>query len=211
MPDISQELKDAENALRDFIAQRLTKSLGTQWIEFCGVTAERIEKWKERKKIEEKRLSSTGVVDERLIYYADFYDLRTILKCRWAEDFSEVFGKWKQMEVWLDTLEEMRNPEAHRRELLPHQKHLAAGISGEIRTRIVRSRSQEVSPDAFFPRIESARDNHGNVYFGDSKSVSTGIVLHPGDELQFVITASDPYGEMVEYGIMSTNGIMWSE
>jgi len=148
IPDISQVLKDAENALRDFIALKLSKSLGENWIDQCGVTAERVEKWKERKEIEEKKQRSGGVVEERLIYYADFYDLRTILWHRWAEDFSEVFGKWKEMEAWLGTLEDLRNPEAHRRELLPHQKHLAAGISGEIRTRIVRYRSKGISTES---------------------------------------------------------------
>ena len=43
-------------------------------------------------------------------------------------------GEWKTMEVWLDELEKLRNPDAHRRELLPHQKQLAAGIAGETGT-----------------------------------------------------------------------------
>lgn len=209
--DISQVLRDAENALRDFIAFKLQKSIGDSWIERCGVSPARIEKWKERKEIEEKKQAS-GVVEERLIYYADFYDLITILKHRWSEDFSEVFGKWKEMEVWLSTLEDLRNPEAHRRDLLPHQKQLAAGIAGEIRTRIVRHRSRDVAVDNYFARIESARDNHGNLFTaGGSKNVRTGTVLHPGEDLEFIVTASDPYGQKLQYGLTAQSDSHWQD
>ena len=210
--DISQVLRDAENALRDFIAFKLQKSVGDSWVEQCGLPEQRIEKWKERKEIEEKK-QAAGVVEERLIYYADFYDLKTILKHRWSEDFSKVFGDWKEMEVWLNTLEDLRNPEAHRRELLPHQKHLAAGIAGEIRTRIVRYRSKDVSVDNYFARIESARDNHGNLFTAgdDAWCVSRGTVLHPGDDLEFVITASDPYDQKLEYGLGVRGSLRWQD
>jgi hypothetical protein len=145
--DITQALKDTENALRDFISSVLQKKFGGNWVEQCGVSPERIKRWQERKVEEEKR-QKFGVIEERLIYYADFYDLKTILKKHWVGEFSEGLGDWKTMEVWLDELGRLRDPEAHRRELLPHQKHLAVGIAGEIRTRIVRYRSkQETSED----------------------------------------------------------------
>ncbi|MCX5718513.1 MAG: Swt1 family HEPN domain-containing protein [Nitrospirae bacterium] len=146
--DVTQALRDTENALRDFIASALSKSLGDDWVEKCGVPPDRIQKWKDRKLVEESRQES-GVVDERLIYYADFFDLKTILKKNWSGEFSEALGDWKTMEVWLNELEKLRDPDAHRRELLPHQKHLALGIAGEIRTRLpiefrleVRNRSK---------------------------------------------------------------------
>jgi len=66
--DVTQALKDTENALRDFIASVLSKKFGANWIEQSGVTAEKIKKWQERKAIEEKR-QKFGVVEERLIYY----------------------------------------------------------------------------------------------------------------------------------------------
>jgi hypothetical protein len=75
--DVTQALRDAENSLRDFIAAVLSQSLGPNWVEQSGVSPERLAKWRERKVIEEKRQES-GVVEERLIYYADFYDLKTI-------------------------------------------------------------------------------------------------------------------------------------
>ncbi len=76
--DVTQSLKDTENSLRDFIALMLQKQLGDSWVEKCGVSTERLDKWKERRVAEEKRQKS-GVVEQRLIYYADFYDLRHLL------------------------------------------------------------------------------------------------------------------------------------
>jgi len=49
--DVTQSLKDTENLLRDFIVVVLQKSLGESWLDTCGVSGERINKWKERKTI----------------------------------------------------------------------------------------------------------------------------------------------------------------
>jgi len=211
--DITQALKDAENALRDFVSNILIKKFGADWINQCSVPPERIETWKERKSVEEKR-QKFGTVEERLIYYADFYDLKTILHKNWPGEFKEALGDWKTMEVWLDELGRLRDPDAHRRELLPHQKHLAVGIVGEIRTRIVRYRSKQETAEDYFPRIESVRDNFGNIYPSDTGIiVITKTILRPNDVIEFVITASDPLDAKLEYGF-STNfewDTIWQE
>jgi len=106
------------------------------------------------------------------------------------------------MEVWLDELGRFRDPDAHRRELLPHQKHLAVGIAGEIRTRLVRYRSKQETSEDYFPRIESVRDNFGNLFPSEPGSyVLTETILRPNDIIDFVITASDPCDAQLEYGI----------
>lgn len=160
----------------------------------------------ERKTIEEKRQLS-GVVEGRLIYYADFYDLRTILKKHWSGEFSKALGDWKTMEVWLSELEKLRDPDAHRRELLPHQKHLILGISDEIRTRLIRYRSKQETSEDYYPRIESARDSLGNIYtFGNAVSINTKMCLHIGDVIEFVVTASDPLGANLQYRFIEYDG-----
>jgi len=199
--DITQALKDTENSLRDFIVITLRAKSGESWLETCGVSVERLEKWKERKAEEEKRQES-GVVEQRLIYYADFYDLRTILKKHWSGEFVAALGDWKTMEVWLSELEKLRDPDAHRRELLPHQKHLVLGIAGDIRTRLVRYRSKQETSEDYYPRIESARDSLGNLYtYGEPKIILTGMRLRVGDVIDFTITATDPLGETLQYRI----------
>ena len=211
--DITQSLKDAENSLRDFIASVLSQSHGVDWVDKCGVSPERLAVWKERKISEGKRQES-GVVDERLIYYADFYDLKTILKKNWADEFPKALGDWKTFEVWLTELEKLRDPDAHRRELLEHQKHLAIGICGEIRSRIVRYRSRKETTDDCFPKIESARDNLGNIWVPGTLGlpiVLTNMTLRPGDSIEYIVTASDPEDLILKYGIVIGDGssIKW--
>lgn len=197
--DATRALKDAENVLRDFISHTLERAYGEEWVNECGVTDERISKWRERKVIEAKR-QETGVTEERILYYADFYDLKTILKKHWDKYFSEALGDWKTMDVLLAELEKLRDPDAHRRELLPHQHHFALGISGEIRTRISRYRSKQETGESYFPRIESARDSLGNIFTtGQNGYVATRHKLRPGDSVDFVITASDPLGAELQY------------
>ncbi|CAG1020875.1 hypothetical protein DOJK_00626 [Patescibacteria group bacterium] len=199
--DVTQALKDTENLLRDFIAVVLQKAFGDNWLDKCGVSEERIKKWEERKTSEENRQLS-GVVEERLIYYADFYDLKTILKKHWSGEFSKALGDWKTMEVLFTELEKLRDPDAHRRELLPHQKHLILGISGEIRTRLIRYRSKQETSEDYYPRIESARDSLGNIYtFGQMAFINTKMCLRIGDVVEFVVTASDPLGANLQYSL----------
>lgn len=202
--DATQALRDSENALRDFIAITLERSLGPEWVGKCGVTSERIAKWSERKADEHKR-QEAGVVDERLLYYADFYDLKTILKKHWQGDFSEALGDWRRFEVFFDELARYRDPDAHRRELLPHQQSLVLGIAGEIRSRLVRWRSRRETPSDCFPRIESARDSLGNLWLPSLGTgfhhLDTGTTLRPGDTVDFVITARDPDDLPLEFSL----------
>ena len=112
--DITQALKDTENSLRDFISVVLGAKLGESWIEKCGVSSQKLEKWKKHKADEEKRQLS-GVVEQRLIYYANFDDLITVLEKHWQGEFSNAFGEWDRMEVFLKELKNLRDPDAHRR------------------------------------------------------------------------------------------------
>ena len=41
MLEVTQALRDAESALRDFIAATLERTQGRDWIDKCGVTADR--------------------------------------------------------------------------------------------------------------------------------------------------------------------------
>jgi hypothetical protein len=211
--DVTQALKDAENSLRDFIFAALNATHGDSWLDHLGVSSDRIAKWKERRDTEAKR-QEAGVVEERLLYYADFYDLFPVIKKNW-QLFAPVFGELRTIEVWLKELERLRDPDAHRRELLPHQKHLVLGISGEIRNRIVRYRSKEETAEDYFPRIESVRDSLGHIWTagsGLSDLISGKVTLRPGDVIDFVVTANDPLGQPLSYGmrLLARSGeIVW--
>lgn len=197
----SQALKDVENSLRDFISLILWNKHKENWIQNCGITQKRIEQW-EAKKVEDAKKLQSGITEERLIYYSDFYDLVTIIEKNWETDFKIVFADLATFRVFFKQLENFRNPDAHRRELLTHQKHLIIGIAGEIRNRMVAYRSKMETDDDIFPRIESIRDNYGNIWIPSKEFyVNTETLLHPGDVLEFIITATDPLGGKLFYGL----------
>ncbi|MES2680235.1 MAG: hypothetical protein V4635_10135 [Bacteroidota bacterium] len=199
--EVSQALKDAENSLRDFIQSSLSDKFGHEWPASSGISAERIVKWNERKIVEQKR-QSNGTPDDRLIYFADFYDLKTLLHKNWPNVFSQVFGEWKEMDVFLTILESFRDTDAHRRELLSFQKHLVFGISGQIRSKIVRYRSMNITRTEYFPKFESIKDNYGNIWTPEKEpQINTNVILRPNDNIEFILTASDPEGLPIEYKI----------
>jgi len=212
--DAHEALKEVENSLRDFIARVLEGEYGDEWIDECGVSVKRIERWKERKAAETKR-QQTGAVEERLLYYADFYDLGTILRKNWSGEFSQALGgKWKTIEVFLTELEKLRDPQAHQRELLPHQKHLIISISGEIRNRLVRYRCKMETGDDYYPRLECVRDNLGHVWVpADNDLLNTGARLRPGDTVEWVVSATDPMDDTLSYNayIIGVGETGWQE
>lgn len=204
--DANQALKDAENSLRDFIAASLERKFGNDWVDQCGVTEDRIAKWRERKQVEQKK-SGPVAPEERLIYYADFYDLPVIIRKNWDWLFKDVFGDLKETELLLAQLARFRDPEAHRRELMPHQKHLVLGIAGEIRAQITSYRSRQETSHDYYPRIESVRSDIGDSWvFGGPDGVSTGKKLRVGDKVTFVVAASDPLGEPLHYQMTVIGG-----
>lgn len=197
--DISETLKSAENSIRDTISFVLTKKYGADWPSYSGISEQRLAQWQEKRTAEEKKL---GRSDPRIIYYSDFYDLQTLIKKNWDNGLSEVFGKQREIEVLLEILEEIRNPDAHRRELLPHQKHLAIGISGRIRTTITEYFSKMETGESYYPRIECVQDNFGNSWtLGDGSPLATGRSLRPGDVIEFSVSATDPLGEVLEFAV----------
>jgi hypothetical protein len=115
--DISLTLKNFENSLRDLINEILSNAKGDNWFDNCGLSDNRIQSWRDSKEREQKRIKHS---DERLIYYSDFYDLKEIVKKNWEIEFTNIFKSKKEFEILFDLLEQYRNPEAHRRELLPY-------------------------------------------------------------------------------------------
>ena len=197
--NVSESLASAENSIRNLIVYILTKAYGESWPENCGISEERISKWREKQETESKRLSRS---DPRLIYYSDFYDLLPIIKKNWNNGIKDVFLDQTKITIYLSILDKFRNPDAHRRTLMPNEQHLILGITGEIRTIITRYFSLMESGESYYSRIELAQDNLGNtLHAGENKIKFTENKLRPGDILQFKVSASDPLDEEIIYGL----------
>jgi hypothetical protein len=200
--NVGEQLRLTENVLRNLIASVLEEKLGEDWIQNTGVTPERLDNWRRKRDEEDKKLA-TGNLETRLLYFADFYDLKTIILKSW-DDFKEVFGEKKELEVLLSTLEDFRNPTAHARGLLPYQEHLAVGICGELRTKVARHRSKKETTQDCFPRIDSAYDNHGHTF--PHKYPIVRPTLRVGDRIEVVVEATDPEAMPLEYRFFVISG-----
>ncbi len=53
--DVTQALRDAENAVSDLIAYELSRKLGEDWIEKCGIDPSVLKGWRSKKKTEDSQ------------------------------------------------------------------------------------------------------------------------------------------------------------
>jgi hypothetical protein len=210
--DVEAELKRLENSIRDFIEYVLRQKYGRGWIDRLEITPERVARWTERKETESKRLSGEELED-RLLYYSDFYDLRTIIKKHWQDGFAEAFGKLKVVEVLLGEMEKLRDPNAHRRELREHQKHLIAGVSGELRIQMMKYRGKREDADKYFPVLEAVSDSLGNKVSNPSyaQTLQSQHPVRVGDEVEIRAFSTDPLGDDLEFSIARIGQKDWSE
>ncbi len=199
--DVRQILLDTEVGLRDFIAMIMRQQLGEDWILSSGLTEKRIAELFERRERFEERQNSISE-ENQLVNYTDFLDLKNIIDKNWEGDFELAFGDIETLRTYLTILERYHDPDKHNRQLLTHQKHLILGITGVLRNRMVLYRSWKEHGKKGFPKMESIRDNLGNLWtVGKPKKVKTGVSLRVGDVLEFVITAKDPEDMDLEYRV----------
>jgi hypothetical protein len=201
----SDDLNAAENALRDLIERVFAvHHPGGLTAAALGVTDDRLAKWLDAKEIESKRRDGVRP-EERLLYFAEFSDLLTIINRSWAL-FLPCFGDKQKLNVYLTRLVELRNPVAHSRHLVPFEQHLVAGMTGEIRQQVTLYLSTMSDERQHFPRIERVEDSFGNVGHGRATSgsghVALALVLHPDDVVTFVLDAWDPGALSVTWNVL---------
>ncbi len=185
-----------ENVLRDLIQDVLGDKYGAEWIT-QRVDEDTRERWQDR--LTEERGRRAGVkVDDRLIYYSDLSDLPKLLKNDW-EAFKPCFGNLKKTEIDLKRLIGFRHAQQHGRDLVPFERDLLAGITGEIRNKVTVFQSERGPDKEYFPKIEYVADSFGNVARKSEGWVNTGLTLHPGDEVTFQCRGWDPKGEPLDW------------
>jgi len=166
-----------------------------------GVTPERIATWKEKREIEQKKKKGI-LLETRIIYYSDFYDLYKIIDKNWTS-FKPIFIDKKRFEIFFNEVENCRNTIAHGREILSFQNDLLKGIIGDLKNQIINYHSNNMNPDDVFVKILKISDSLGNIWESSdiTKIYSSKKVLKVGDKLEFIIEAFDPNGREIEYFI----------
>lgn len=205
---IQDDIFRLENSLRSIVADVLRVNYGVQWLNHLGVSEERFGRWEERR-VEAAKHSTGAVVEQRLLYYADFHDLWSIINHNW-ELFKPCFGDKKETEVYLTRLNELRNPTAHSRPVLQHEESLAEGMSRELRQKITifRNTGAGGTEPEHFCRIEEVSDSFGHRAAGRASGeqivdARNNITLRPGDVVAFAGSAIDPHGRPIRWRISS--------
>lgn len=169
------------------------------------VTDERIAKWKEKRDIERKK--NKGVlIESRIIFYSDFYDLRTIVEKNW-ELFIPILQDKKRFLVFFKEMEQFRNTIAHGRPLILGQENLMKGIAMDLQNSLTIYNNRIKMKDDYFIEIGTIRDNLGNSW-GKSifKKNKTIPVLKVGDFYEINIEANDPKDRKIQYLISTIDG-----
>jgi hypothetical protein len=192
MRDYTDDLSAVENSLRLIIERVGQDTYGADYLPRLNVVPKSIKDW-ERNRTRETERRGAGIREERLLYFSNFSDLEKIVLDNWPL-FEPVFKRRDQAEVFLSKLRELRNPDAHRRELTEAEKSLIVGMAGELRTQIIRYLSERDTPDEYFPRMESLRDSLGNSFNPPKRPV-----VRVGATIEFIAEAWDPFGATLEY------------
>jgi hypothetical protein len=184
------EINEFENTLRRIIIKIIGEADDAQY----SVSEVRISNWKEKREIELKK--NKGVqFENRLIFYSDFYDLKTIISKNW-ELFKPIFYDKKRFDVFFTEIEKYRNSIAHGRNLLRSQENILKGITSDLKNLITIYHNKNKMKEDYFIEILKVTDNLGNNW--NVKGDGTPL-LRVGDTLELIVEANDPKDRKIEY------------
>lgn len=188
-------INEYENTLRRLIISIIGSEDNVDY----KASPDRIEKWKEKREIEIKK--NKGLLFEnRILYYSDFYDLKTIIDKNWNL-FLPILNNKKRFEIFFKELENYRNTISHGRNLTTSQNLLLEGILIDLKNTITIYHNKNEMKEDYFIRIIKINDNLGNIWDSDLKV--TEPILRVGDQYELVIEANDPKDREIEYKIFT--------
>jgi hypothetical protein len=206
-----EAIEACETALRQVLQLVVPASVGEDWLT-KQLPPEKLAQLDQRREEERKKRALRGVAStpESLLAYADLYTLRSLAEKNW-QILVPALGKKSETGTLLKRLDDLRNPIAHNRPLVPFEQDLAAGIAGEIRNRVTIFMSTNDPAGDIYPRIEFAQDNFGHSIdpirvepSGIGGHLETGQVVYEGDVLTFTLRGSDPQNRDLEWQIHSS-------
>ncbi|WP_146083598.1 MULTISPECIES: hypothetical protein [unclassified Rathayibacter] len=208
----SVALNTCETALRSLIVSCYSREYGASWLERVASTATRGD-WEARADTELRARGSKGVgaVPPAGLDYANFYDLVGIASADWAP-LAAALGARKNVLPLLKRVNDLRNSISHNRPLLPFEKDLLSGISGQIRNQVTLYLSSQDPAGEIYPRIESIADSFGRGFESTTGrgeiagAVTTPLILvQPGDQVVFTCFGLDPQERELEWSITGAN------
>lgn len=187
-----------ENTIRKLILD----ILGNSEENIYKISNDRVEKWRKKRLIEQKKHNGI-LIEKRLIYYSDFYDLKTIIDKNWEKLLPILKNKSRFMTFFIE-MEQYRNTVSHGRNLTKSQQDLLSGIYLDLRNLITIYHNKNEMKDDFFVRINVISDNLGNSWPGNNSN----LILRVGDYYEVIVDASDPKNGKVKYQLITNKGVV---
>lgn len=197
-----------ERALRQLMGRELRREYGPGWLARIS-TPEQRDVWQGRHDDEVTRRPGVVAVPAVGLEYSELYELIEIAGKHWGP-LAKALGKKAKMLPLLEHFERVRNTASHSRDLMPFERDLMSGISGEIRNKVTLHMTTTDPDGDPYPRIESATDAFGNTIeiAPELTELAGGLsrplaLLHPGDAVKFTCTGVDPRGRDLDWWLTS--------
>jgi hypothetical protein len=192
---LNPRTNEYENTLRRLIINIIGADDNSDY----KISEERIIKWKEKREIEIKKNKGLSF-ENRILYYSDFYDLKTIINKNWNL-FLPILNNKKRFEIFYKELENYRNTKAHGRNLTRSQNLLLEGILIDLKNSITIYHNKNEMKEDFFIRIVKMNDNLGNIWDPNLKGKKP--FLRVGDNYELIVEANDPKDRVISYRIFT--------
>ncbi len=196
----NDSLRNLEENLRTIISFVMENKYGNNWLDKLKIDNKKIEDWKSKRDEERKRFRN-NILENRLIYYSDFYDLKMVILKHWDDCFSDVFKDKAEFEVLFNIAGGFRTNIAHHRTLYNHQKMLLKGIEERFSFQIAEYRADRDNEDSYFPKITNVLINGYDI-----TDISQSLKLHEkkyhvGDKIRVAIKTISPSDVKIKYAI----------
>ena len=187
-----REPYDAISSLEIVLRELVLKIWGDQWLAKSKIDPTTIN-WQPKREQKQRRGVSIPL---DLINYVYFSDLGDMILNNWP-DFKEVLLDEEITKVYIKRLKPLRNGVSHARPIMPFERDLISGISGELINLVTKYRSSKGRDMEYYPRITVSRDSfgHDDSNIGTDSGgyqIETRETLIVGQKVEFHCEAVDP-------------------
>lgn len=193
-------IKSYENTLKHIIIDVIGPSDETNYL----VSEDLKKKWFEKRKLQ-KEENDGFLKEKRIIFYADLFDLKTIIEKNW-DVFAPIFKNKERFLVFFNEVYQLKNTINLGKELTKSQLELLSGITTDLKNSYTKFSNKKNSRSEYFININSVSDNLGTTWEKSTLQEIKKPVLKVGDEYELLVNANDPKDREIEYQLFHFTG-----
>ena len=187
--------KTYENTLKQVIISILGASDDIDY----NISNELKRRWLEKRN-HEKEKNDGFLFEKRILFYADFIDLRTIVEKNWNA-FEKVFKNKDRFFVFFDEVYQFKNTLNLGNSLTKSQEELLSGITADLKNSFTIFSNKNNNTNDYFIAINKVSDNLGTTWFSNNSDSPNKPTLTVGDDYELLIEANDPKDREIEYEV----------